>query len=197
MLRGKFSGSNNSGSPAAQNRGAIGLASWNTRVEYTNVIVRKGKKTLYQSDFNSGTTDWHFHNGAWTTDQGVFRQTAIATDCRAIVGDANWRDYTLSLRARKLGGREGFIILFNVVDDQNWIWWNLGGWGNTKHAIESSVAGHKTTLGASVPGHIDIDHWYDVRIELKGSRIRCFLDGALIHDVSRQVSRPGATASVP
>jgi len=112
------------------------------------------------------------------------------------VGDAAWRDYTLSLRARKLGGREGFIILFYVVDDQNWIWWNLGGWGNTKHAIESSVAGRKSTLGSSVPGHIDIDQWYDVRIELKGSRIRCYLDNNLVHDVNRQVPRPATAVSL-
>ena len=195
LLRGKFSKPGAPGNLAAQNHGAIGLASWNTRVEYTNVVVKKGKKTLYQSDFNSGTPDWHFRNGAWTTADGVFRQTAIATDCRAIVGDSSWRDYTVSVRARKLGGREGFIVLFNVVDDQNWIWWNLGGWGNTKHAVESSIAGRKTTLGESVLGHIDIDHWYDIRIELKGARIRCFLDGTLVHDISRQVARPATRIS--
>jgi DNA-directed RNA polymerase subunit RPC12/RpoP len=195
LLRGKFSKPGAPGNLAAQNHGAIGLASWNTRVEYTNVVVKKGKKTLFQSDFSSGTPDWRFHNGAWTTDGGVFRQTAIATDCRAIVGDPSWRDYTVSLRARKLGGREGFIVLFNVVDDQNWIWWNLGGWGNTKHAVESSIAGKKTTLGESVLGHIDVDHWYDIRIELKGARIRCFLDGTLVHDVNRQVARPATRIS--
>jgi hypothetical protein len=195
LLRGRFSRPGAPGNVAAQNHGAIGLASWNTRVEYTNVVVKKGKKTLYQSDFNSGAPDWHFRNGAWTTADGVFRQTAIATDCRAIVGDSSWRDYTVSVRARKLGGREGFIVLFNVVDDQNWIWWNLGGWGNTKHAVETSIAGRKSTLGESVLGHIDVDHWYDIRIELKGGRIRCFLDGTLVHDISRQVARPATRIS--
>src|SRR5262249_7336597 len=105
LVRGKISKPTGPGGSAVQNHGAIGLASWNTRVEYTNVMVKKGKKTLYQSDFNSGAPDWHFRNGAWTTAGGVFRQTAIATDCRAITGDSSWRDYTLSLRARKLGGR--------------------------------------------------------------------------------------------
>ena len=55
---------------------------------------------------------------------------------RAFAGDKNWRDYTYSLKARKLGGAEGFLIPFLVRDDEAKAWWNIGGWGNIRHAIE-------------------------------------------------------------
>ena len=167
---------------AKPEHGAIGLGAWNTQVEYTNVAVVKGADTLYQSGFTSGATGWQIVNGTWIATSGVFKQTALAVDCRAVTGDTGWSDYTLTLRARKLGGMEGFLIMFNVVDGQNWTWWNIGGWGNTQHAIENCVSGTKSTLGALVSGHIDTGRWYDIRIELNRSRIRCYLDGVMIHD---------------
>ena len=55
---------------------------------------------------------------------------------RAFAGDKNWTDYTYTLKARKLGGAEGFLILFHVKDEEAKAWWNIGGWGNTRHALE-------------------------------------------------------------
>ena len=73
--------------------------------------------------------------------------------------------------------------MFRVRDDGNWYWWNLGGWKNTKHAIEKSVGGAKSIGGNEVPARIETGRWYDIRIELEGPRIRCYLDGKLVHDV--------------
>ena len=72
-------------------------------------------------------------------------------NCRAVTGDAGWSNYTLSVRARKLGGLEGFLIMFNVKDDNNWTWWNIGGWGNTQNAIENCVAGANRPLANRFP----------------------------------------------
>jgi len=41
-------------------------------------------------------------------------------------GDTNWASYTITLRARKVSGSGGFLILFNWLDDNNWTWWNIG-----------------------------------------------------------------------
>lgn len=163
--------------------GAIGLGAWNTRVEYTDLTVTRGKQTLYRSHFTNGAPGWQIIRGSWLATNGVFAQTAIATDCHATAGDVSWSDYTLKLRARKLGGREGFLIMFNVVDDRNWTWWNLGGWDNTRTAVEHCVAGVKSALGSYVAGRIENGRWYDVRIELDGPRVRCYLDNKLIEEV--------------
>jgi hypothetical protein len=179
----------------AQPHGAIGVGAWNTRVEYTNVVVTKGTQVLYRSDFRIKDPGWRVYNGDWIATNGVFRQKGIAVDCRAIAGNAEWSDYTITLRARRLSGREGFLILFNVVDDHNWTWWNVGGWDNSRHGLEFSVAGRKSTVAPSVPGRLEQGRWYDVRIELNGSRIRCYLDGALIQEAHYPSATPAATTN--
>ncbi|UCH35263.1 MAG: alpha-N-arabinofuranosidase [Armatimonadota bacterium] len=169
--------------PLPTSGGAIGLATWNTQAEFTDIRVTHGDETLFAAGFGSGAPGWRVVRGEWSAQEGAYRQAAAGEDLRVVAGDANWGDYAYSLKARKLGGAEGFLIMFRVRDDGNWLWWNLGGWGNARHAIEKCVGGGKTILGDSVPGRIETGRWYDIRIELQGFRIRCYLDGDLIHDV--------------
>ena len=165
-------------------QGAAGLGTWGTVAEFNHFVVTKGHRVLYKSDFPAGTAGWRFGKGDWAIQNGVLCQSAMAVDCRAMVGESGWGDYTLSVQARKLSGNEGFLILFNVADNQNWTWWNIGGWGNTKYAIENCVNGNKSTLGDKVGGQIETGKWYDLRVEISGSRVRCYLNNALIHDVT-------------
>ena len=162
--------------------GAIGVGSWNTQVQYTNIVVTSNGVTLYQSDFTSGAPGWQVYNGTWSTSGGVYQQTAIATDCRSTTGNTAWRNYTVTLRARKTGGNEGFLILFNWLDDNNYTWWNIGGWNNTLNGIEQSVSGSKSTIGSQVAGSLQTNQWYDIRIVLNGLHLQCYLDNVLIHD---------------
>lgn len=163
--------------------GAIGLATWETQAEYREVRVTRDGETLYADDFAQGAPGWRVYRGEWKAQDGSYRQTGTGGDLRAVAGDPRWSDYTIQLKARKISGAEGFLIMFRVRDDGNWYWWNLGGWGNVRHAIEKSVNGGKFIVGAPVPGRIETDRWYDIRIELRGRRIQCYLDGRLIHDV--------------
>lgn len=163
-------------------RGAIGLGTWATQAEYRDVKVMHNGQTLFTADFAQGATGWRVVRGNWQVTASGYRQSSADIDCRAIAGDVNWTDYTLTLRARKLGGAEGFLIMFRVRDDNNWYWWNLGGWGNSKHAVEKCVGGGKSIVSNEVPGSIETGRWYDIRIEVLGNRIRCYLDGKLIHD---------------
>jgi alpha-L-arabinofuranosidase len=164
-------------------RGAVGLGTWETQAEFRNLkVVSAQGETLFAADFGQGAAGWRTVRGAWQATEGSYRQTELAQDCRAVAGDSNWTDYTITLQARKLGGAEGFLILFRVRDDQNWYWWNIGGWGNTRHAVERSIGGSKMLACPQVAGSIETGRWYDIRIEVQGARIRCYLDGQLIHD---------------
>ena len=163
-------------------RGAIGLGTWATQAEYRDVRVTHNGQTLFTTDFAQGAARWRVVRGDWEVVDGGYRQNSLNTDCRTVVGDPKWADYTLTLRARKLGGAEGFLILFRVRDDNNWYWWNLGGWGNSKHAVEKCLNGGKSIVSNEVPGSIETGRWYDIRIEVQGMRIRCYLDEQLIHD---------------
>lgn len=170
----------------AKMRGAIGLGSWNTSVEYTNVEVKKDGKVLYQSDFSEKNAKrWRIAHGSWSTTNGYLSQSdTTLTDCRAVIGDTNWSDYSITLRARKTGGSEGFLILFNWRDDDNWTWFNIGGWQNSLAGIEQCCDGVKATIGTPVPQTIQPNTWYDIRITLSDQQIRCYVNGHLVQDVT-------------
>ena len=158
--------------------GAIGLGTWSTAAAYRDIQVEAEGRVLYRSDFAKGADEWRGRVGQWSLKDGAFQQAEEAEGRIAFAGDERWHDYTLSLKARKLSGAEGFLICFGRRGDSQY-WWNLGGWGNREHGIELN----RTACGPRVPGQIETGRWYDIRIELRGTHIRCYLDGKLIHDV--------------
>jgi len=155
--------------------GTIGVGTWATQTEFKDIMVTRDGQTLFSSDFANGTKGWKLlGEGDWKMENGVLRQNSTAANVRAIAGDKSWTSYTYSLKARKLGGAEGFLILFNMQDENTRSWWNIGGWGNTRHGIEMNG------ILTQVPGSIETGRWYDIKTELKGAKVDCYLDGRLV-----------------
>jgi alpha-L-arabinofuranosidase len=163
--------------------GQIGVGTWAATAEFKDIRVEQAGEVLYQSDFSQSADGWQPEAGrrrraaTWEVGDGVYRQDGEGY-ALSYFGDDTWSNYTLSLKARKLSGNEGFLIVFGRKEGERY-WWNLGGWGNSQHAIELN----QTPVGRPARGRIESDRWYDVKVELAGNRIRCFLDGELIHDV--------------
>ncbi len=171
--------------------GRIGLRTWLADASFKDIRVTKGDEVLYKSDFAQGADDWNprRRSGNWTVENGVYRQTdPQATDTLTLVGDESWSDYTYELKARRNGGAEAFIIVFRNQGREH-VQWNLGGWGDTQHAIQV-VNGNSATIATQTPGSIEVGRWYDVKVVLSGNHVECFLDGKLIHsaDVKRNVA---------
>ncbi|MBB6048770.1 alpha-L-arabinofuranosidase C-terminal domain-containing protein [Armatimonas rosea] len=159
----------------AEARGGVGVGTWRTDAEYKEVAVDGKPVTLTPGQ------------GSWQkTAEGGLRQTnAQGDDFRATGGDPNASNYTLTLKAKKNGGDEGFLIMFYSRSAGDFLWWNLGGWGNTRHEIERAVSGGKSSLlRPQVQGKIETGRWYDIKIECLGPRIKCYLDGKLLHDIT-------------
>jgi alpha-L-arabinofuranosidase len=172
--------------PARAVTGAIGVGTWNTQAELKNVkVTAPDGRVLFASDFSKNADGWkQLGEGQWKVENGALKQTAEKEFVRAIAGDRSWADYTLHLQARKLAGREGFLILFHINGDDDRLWWNLGGWCNTKHGI---------ALGGTIAeqkGSIETGKWYDIKIVARGQSIKCYLDGKLVHDVSHGAVSP-------
>ena len=161
--------------------GMVGVGTWNTQADFAAVKVVQGNNTLYQSNFALGMSEWKRLSGAWqTTPDGSLHQSSSVTPALALVGSPAWTNYTITLRARKTGGAEGFLITFGSPGDATQTQWNIGGWGNTQHNIQSP--------GVWLPpvnGSVQTGVWYDIRVEVQGTDIRCYLNGALIHDTAR------------
>jgi len=121
--------------------------------------------------------------GRWSVKEGVLRQTALGDNIRQVFGDPAWTDYEFSLEARKTGGAEGFLVLFRVVDEEQFYWANLGGWGNTRHAVEKGVKGRRwEVVGRGRAGRIESDRWYRIRVRCEGRRFQVWLDDDRVLD---------------
>jgi alpha-L-arabinofuranosidase len=165
--------------------GCIGVGTWNTAAEFKDIkVTAPDGKVLFTSDFTKGLAGWKTLGGEWKVQDGALRQTAEAEFIRALVGDKGWTDYRIDLKARKISGQEGFMVLFHITDDEDRYWWNIAGWNNTQHGVELGE-----TLD-SKRGSVETGRWYDIKVEVKGSSVKCWLDGRLVHDIKNTL---GAT----
>ncbi len=123
---------------------------------------------------------WKTAGGDWQVRDGALCQLSDGEGVKALAGDPHWSDYTLTLKARKISGNEGFLILFNNQNSDEKYWWNLGGWANSRHNLEGGGLPE-----SSVPGRIETGRWYDIKVEIHGAKVTCYLDGKVVHRVTR------------
>ncbi len=159
--------------------GGFALHTWNSDSEYKDIeVVAANGKTIWKGLPDPATCK---HGGAarWTIKNGVLRQdnaNSSSTELR-FGEDLPWQDCTVRFKARRLGGREGFIFHVRCEDMDRTVMINIGGWGNTQHAIE--VRGYATYEKEVVtcPGHLETGRWYDVEITCKGADVGVKIDG--------------------
>ncbi|MEE1757405.1 alpha-L-arabinofuranosidase C-terminal domain-containing protein [Streptomyces sp. SP18CS02] len=160
--------------------GAVGLSTWATAAAYDDVeVTAEDGRTLLADDFSAGDSRWTrtAGRGSWAVEDGALVQSDVAAENTLVTaGDAGWHDYDLRLKATKKSGREGFLVAFGVKDTGNHYWWNLGGWGNTRSAVEKAVDGGKQTLTES-PMTIETGRAYDIHVQVRGRQVTLYLDG--------------------
>ena len=179
----------------ANPQGATGVGMYHTSVEYTDMIVTGPDGVKLSSDNLINDSDrWQFPKGRWTVENGVIRQTATDRETWALAGDSAWTNYTVTVRARKLDGNEGFILLWQAANGGNYRWWNLGGWGNTLSRCEVSEAGGREPYEPGTPFTVETGRWYDLKLEINGHHARGYVDGKLVMDATDAPHRPAAAA---
>jgi alpha-N-arabinofuranosidase len=170
--------------------GGIGVATWNTQAQFKDVKVTAGNQVLYQSDFSKDTNGWLAAGGEWDAVDGALTQTSNSANCRMTAGDPAWTDFTYSLKAQKTSGNEGFLVMIHVRGPNDFIWWNVGGGRNTRATLQKLADGERINLAPSTPITVEDNRWYDVRIELKGTDIKCYLDDKLIVEATDAPPEP-------
>jgi alpha-L-arabinofuranosidase len=172
---------------APAGHGGIGVGTWHTQAEYSDITVTGTDGKLLQNV--TPTQDlkgWQTTGGNWQGTEKTLHPANGDSESWAITGDPTWTDYTIRLKARKQSGREGFIVLFHSKDGSNYRWWNVGGWGNTLARCEAAKDGDRVAYGAGVPFVVETGRWYDLRLEVKGNRVRGFVDDKLVTDTSEE-----------
>ncbi|MFD5752775.1 alpha-L-arabinofuranosidase C-terminal domain-containing protein [Streptomyces sp. NPDC127033] len=160
--------------------GAVGLSTWATSAAYDNVrVTGEDGTTLLDDDFSDGDGRWTkaAGAGAWTVEDGRYVQSdAAAENTLVTAGDPAWRNYDLNVKATKRSGKEGFLVAFGVKDTGNYYWWNLGGWNNTRSAVEKAVGGAKQSMTEDSTT-IETGREYDLRVSVRDREVTLFLDG--------------------
>ena len=148
--------------PLTPKQNRVGFGTWNTRA-------------TFEAD-----KDMDYVYGDWQKDGNTVRQKGRKEGTLCIEKSIIDNDhYTCKFRARKDEGAEGFIIVFNYVDENNYCWLNFGGWTNTQHAIEQISTGGKF-LTDSKRGHIEAGRWYDITLQVNGDSVKAWLDNEMV-----------------
>ena len=165
-------------------RGGAFLSTWNTSAAYDNVVVTDNDtgETLFSDDF-SDASQWSSQQGSWAVSGGRYVQSSTSTtDARAIMAGAyekGWTNYTLELDATKLSGAEGFLVGFGATGANNYYWWNLGGWNNTRSVLQRADGGSASEVVALEGESVTTGTTYRLKIEVDGTTIRLYQDGVL------------------
>ena len=162
--------------------GRIGLGTWNTAAEFKDIRVEENGKLLYESDFSKEAAGWMPERGrgvagTWVVENGVYRQKDPAV-AWSYFGNDNWKNITVSLKARRISGAEGFLVCAGFADGRR-VQFNVGGWGNRQHAVQVADA----IVDEPVRESVEEGRWYDVKIEVRDRLLRCSLDGRLIKQI--------------
>jgi len=168
-------------------RGKVGVETEATRVELQDVqVVGPDGRVLYKSDFGRGAPEWrveHVPPSCWVVRSNSFCQVCEQSDqrlTRVTTGETNWTDYTYFLKFRKTGGENGVRVLFRFTEHENWLSFNVGGWGNSGSGFEAQSPLQRKLLSPMVPGKVETGKWYDVKVEVQADAARGYLNGQLI-----------------
>lgn len=193
LLKSELDGAKIAQSPLS---GRVGIGTWYTAAEFDNIkiIDNESENVLGKQNFNLPTDFWWnwenvYDSSDFEIKNGKLVQTNTwmpytETGMVAYYGCDDWTNYTYMLEATKLDGEEGFIIPFAVKDTQNCYFWNIGGWQNSVSALQQIEDGVKTGQinGTQKPFSVETGKTYSLRIEISGTRVRCYIDDELYVD---------------
>jgi alpha-L-arabinofuranosidase len=166
--------------------GPVGVGTWNTAAEFRDVrIERDGKVLYYQPELDRSAANWspvtgrgQGSRGTWSVTDGNYRQSAEAV-AFSFLSNSDAANTTISLKARKISGAEGFLVMGGQVDGRR-VQWNVAGWGNTQSAIQANDA----IVGRAVRHRVETGQWYDLRLEVRGRSVRGFINGELLNEAT-------------
>jgi pectate lyase len=145
-------------------------------------------ETLFTDNFEDGNANgWSRSGGSWTvaTDGSrVYRQSGTSSDARVWAGQANWANYEVQARvkATAFNGSNRFIaLLARVQNSTNYYYLALR--SNNTVELKKLVGGSSTTLD-SAGLTVTTGTWYTVRLEVAGTALRGFVNGALLTEAN-------------
>ncbi|WP_402461518.1 alpha-L-arabinofuranosidase C-terminal domain-containing protein [Isoptericola aurantiacus] len=163
--------------------GGVFLSTWATQAAYDDVVVTDNEsgEELFSDSFEDAS-GWSPVAGSWAVTGGEYVQSGTANDARSVptgAYDVDWSNYTLELDARKTGGNEGFLVGFAAGGANDYYWWNLGGWNNSRSVLQRADGGSAAEVAALEGESVATGQDYHVKVVVDGRTIELYLDGEL------------------
>lgn len=164
--------------------GGVFLSTWSTAAEYDNLTVKSNGTgdTLFSDTFDDASK-WSPQSGTWAATGGSYVQSSTSVnDARSIVTGAyakDWSNYTLELDATKQAGAEGFLVGFGAKGSNDFYWWNIGGWNNTRSVLQKASGGAASEVKALEGKSLTTGQKYRIKVVVEGHTISLYLDGEL------------------
>ncbi len=167
-------------------RGGVGLTTWGTNVEFKDFKVEKDGKVIFSPDFQkdlggfrviSATGGRLIPPSEWKVGNGVLTSTR-EKPAIVVAGEPDWSNYTVSVKARKLRGPDGFGITFARDAEERSGGVGFGNRSNT-HGLN-----HPNISVKNVRGKVETDRWYEVKIEVSDDNVKCYFEGEKVFDTN-------------
>lgn len=174
--------------PAINRPTHIGFATWNSQASFKQPELIIDGETIALPDFKQWTAKNEGRvRGGWKVEGDVANQTGRGEGTMFVCPlEISAKKYTYRVKARKNGGYEGFLLLFNAQNERDYDWCNIGGWGNTVNNIEQGNDGGRIQLTDGTRFVAETGRWYDVEVRVDGDKIECYIDGKLNMEATRQ-----------
>lgn len=156
-------------------KGQIAVGGWNTDNEYKDLKATLADGRTVEADMSQG---WTPQEGTWNAEGGTLKGSGP--------GVMRWNlwsvpeafgDCSISLKARKIAGAEGFLIYFGMHDGKNGYVLNIGGWGNQTTAFQRINGNDMPQIPNNISQYVEEGRWYDIRIDIKDGKFTYSLDG--------------------
>ncbi len=166
--------------------GGIGLGSFATQCEYKDVKITTADGKVQ----NIAVNQFQSKKGEWKVEGNIIRQTSNEQVTVAQLPGFNADTYTLELKARKLGGLEGFFVYYGLDErGRNGYAANIAGWSNHTTAVQPMFRGRvNDVLGRRAPQQVEENRWYDVKLVVTPMSATVYVDGKEITVAKPRVS---------
>jgi alpha-L-arabinofuranosidase len=161
--------------------GTLGVGTQETAAEFKDIVVTGADgKVMFEAN-TAPASAWA--NARWQDGSSASR--VLASEAKGGSMMLTRQDFagpcTISLKARKLGGKNGFLIYFNTYFNTRYAW-QLGGDGNKSAKFTGEGFARQDIAKFTV----ETNRWYDLKLEIRGDEIKGYIDGELISEASYQ-----------
>ncbi len=186
--------------PANQYTGAVGVSQYGTSVSYESIKVvnNADRKTLLDLSFDDAADlegfqyftrgNWTVNAADWTVADGKLNFTNTgAQGASAWIGNTEWGNYNVTVKGIANEGIEGLGIYFGVKDENNYYYFNLGGWSNTLACVEWKLDG-QTGNTDQIPISLKYGQEYTISVNVGKDVVRGYLNGEQLFQIGGEAS---------